>query len=181
MAKKKRKAPKKAPEKAPDGATTANLRVAVTEAGFKSSKGISRAMAIARDKFEKEGIMKKKTKAAKKEDHRDEMAKLREDIAGLRKEVRSLDKALRKEQSAAKSKKRAALMKKIRTRTLRLAKLVACAGTFPVRHPVRSVKAIGRAVKASACWTGRQAKRVTMPFVWLASKFKSDEAAEATA
>lgn len=51
------------------GATTTDLKVAVKEVGYKKPKAISRAMAIARDKLVKEGMMPankaKKTKKAK--------------------------------------------------------------------------------------------------------------------
>ncbi|MBE0598945.1 MAG: sigma 54-interacting transcriptional regulator, partial [Desulfuromonadales bacterium] len=84
-------------------ATHRDLEIAVKEAGFKDKKAVSRAIVIARDKFEKEGIMpkenttKKKTRKAKKSD---EISQLRTDIAGLRKQMKALDCSLRKEQSS---------------------------------------------------------------------------------
>lgn len=156
-----------------EGATTTDLRVAVKEAGFKNEKAISRAMAIARDKLEKEGVMpaemttEKAPKAKKvrkaKVEHKDEIAQLRTDISSLRKQMKALDASLRKEQSAEKSAKRSKLLKKIAKKSLTLTKKMASVISFPIMHPVVTVAGVGRA----SFWVGRQFKK---SYAWLNTK-----------
>jgi hypothetical protein len=145
------------------GGTTTDLEIAVKEAGFKDKKAVSRAIVIARDKFEKEGIMpkenttKKKTRKAKKSGHTDEISKLRADIASLRKQMKALDASLRKEQSSK-------LLSAIAAKTLRLTVLVGSAASYPARHPISSVR-----------WVGQQ---VTKPFSWLREAVNSGKRKE---
>jgi len=157
------------------GATTVDLEIAVKEGGeFKSPKAISRAMAIARSKFEKEGIMpEKKTKKTrtKKSEHKDEISQLRTDIAALRKQMKALDGALRKEQSSK-------LLSAIASKTLRLTILLGSVASYPVRHPISSVRAVGHGISVSTSWVGQQVKK---PFSWLAAKALEVEEDEAEA
>ena len=139
------------------GATTTDLKIAVKEGGkFKSPKAISRAMAIARSKFEKEGIMPEK-KTKKTRTKKDEISKLRVDIASLRKQMKALDASLRKEQSSR-------LLSAIAAKTLRLTVLVGSAASYPARHPISSVR-----------WVGQQ---VTKPFSWLREAVNSGKRKE---
>jgi len=139
------------------GATTTDLKIAVKEGGkFKSPKAISRAMAIARSKFEKEGIMPEK-KTKKTRTKKDEISQLRTDIASLRKQMKALDASLRKEQSSR-------LLSAIVAKTLRLTVLVGSAASYPARHPISSVR-----------WVGQQ---VTKPFSWLREAVNSGKRKE---
>jgi len=160
------------------GATTTDLRVAVTAVGFKSKKSISRAMAIARGKYEKEGIMpagtKTKVKKAKKGERRDEIAKLRTDITALRKQMKALDSSLKKEQSVAKSAKRSVLLEKLKAKTWELTKKMAGVVAYPVVHPIVSAKTVVHGAKISTFWVGSMIKK---PFSWLARKTEEAEAA----
>ena len=155
------------------GGTTTDLEIAVKEAGFKDKKAVSRAIVIARDKFEKEGIMpkenttKKKTRKAKKSGHTDEISKLRADIASLRKQMKALDCSLRKEQSSK-------LLSAIAAKMLRLTILLGSVASYPVRHPISSVRAVGHGISVSTLW-------VKKPFSWLAAKAEEVEEDEAEA
>ena len=146
------------------GATTTDLKIAVKEGGkFKSPKAISRAMAIARSKFEKEGIMPEK-KTKKTRTKKDEISQLRTDIAGLRKQMKALDCSLRKEQSSK-------LLSAIAAKMLRLTILLGSVASYPVRHPISSVRAVGHGISVSTLW-------VKKPFSWLREAVNSGKRKE---
>ena len=159
------------------GATTTDLEIAVREVGFKDEKAVSRAMAIAREKLMKETTMPetktktKKTRKTSKAKHTDEISKLRTDIAALRKQMKALDGALRKEQSSK-------LLSAIASKTLRLTILLGSVASYPVRHPISSVRAVGHGISVSTLWVGQQVKK---PFSWLAAKALEVEEDEAEA
>ena len=180
------------------GATTTDLKVAVKEVGYDKPKAISRAMAIARDKLVKEGMMpEKKTKAKKKAVRKPAVVaqqvaikELRDGIRGLHVQMKSLDGALRKEQTAERSAARAKFYKKSRKFTVRAVKSAGSVIAWPfvsayklARHPIETPKAAYHYVaKSWVSWPFRKLRAAASAVSGAVSKLHSKkEPAENTA